>query len=270
MMIDDKKDTVYVGETEKTPYITLSLGKVETINALRFVNVKNEDDIKNYKIEISKDNKTYTTLENKKVKDDNGVVTMYFNNGKDPWITSYDAAYIRITLNGYNNKEVSIGEIDVLGPTGDNVEFHTANGTDAIGILSKDFVYQEKDETHEEMKIPAGSIIFTGEYKGNPAYNVVLLYDENGQIIGGADSEGNLNAEQIILAPNPGDGLLGETASGNWVYWIDGNYATKLPNKVRAELYRVDNALTNEGQRLVSDTLFVNIPNELPKIELNK
>ena len=28
------------------------------------------------------------------------------------------------------------------------------------------------------MKIPAGSIIFTGEYKGNPAYNVVLLYDE--------------------------------------------------------------------------------------------
>ena len=26
----------------------------------------------------------------------------------------------------------------------------------------------------------------------------------------------------------------------------------------------------NEGQRLVSDTLFVNIPNELPKIELNK
>lgn len=270
MMIDDKKDTVYVGETEKTPYITLSLGKVETINALRFVNVKNEDDIKNYKIEISKDNKTYTTLENKKVKDDNGVVTMYFNNGKDPWVTSYDTSYIRITLTGYNNKEVSIGEIDVLGPTGDNVELHTASGTPAIGILSKDFVYQEADETHEEMKIPAGSIVFTGEYKGNPAYNVVLLYDENGQIVGGNDSEGNLNAEQIILAPNPGDGLLGETASGNWVYWIDSKYATSLPDKVRAELYRVDNALTNEGQRLVSDTLFVNIPKELPEIEFNK
>lgn len=269
-MIDDKKDTVYVGETKETPYITLALGKVETVNALRFVNAQSAEDVKNYKIEISKDNKVYTTLENKELKDDNGVLTMYFNNGKDPWITSYDVSYIRITLTGYNNKEVSIGEIDVLGPTGDNVELHTASGTPAIGILSKDFVYQEADETHEEMKIPAGSIVFTGEYKGNPAYNVVLLYDENGQIIGGSDSEGNLNAEQIILAPNPGNGLLGETASGNWVYWIDNKYATKSPNKVRAELYRVDNALTNEGQRLVSDTLFVDIPEILPEIELGK
>lgn len=270
MMMDDKKDTVYVGETKETPYITLSLGKVETLNALRFVNAQDAKDVKDYTIEISKDNKTYTTLENKEVKDDNGVVTMYFNNGNDPWVTSYDASYIRITLNGYRNKEVRIGEIDVLGPTGDNVELHTANGTPAIGILSKDFVYQEKDETHEEMKIPAGSIVFTGNYKGNPAYNVVLLYDENGQIIGGTDTEGNLNAEQIILAPDPGNGLLGETASGSWVYWIDGQYAASLPKKVRAELYRVDNALTNEGQRLVSDTLFVEIPETLPEIELNK
>lgn len=270
MMMDDKADTVYVGETKETPYITLSLGKVETLNALRFVNAQDAKDVKDYTIEISKDNKTYTTLENKEVKDDNGVVTMYFNNGNDPWVTSYDASYIRITLNGYRNKEVRIGEIDVLGPTGDNVELHTANGTPAIGILSKDFVYQEESATQKEMKIPEGSIVFTGNYKGNPAYNVVLLYDENGQIIGGTDTEGNLNAEQIILAPDPGNGLLGETASGSWVYWIDGQYAASLPNKVRAELYRVDNALTNEGQRLVSDTLFVEIPETLPEIELNK
>lgn len=270
MMIDDKKDTVYIGKTKETPYITIDLGKVETINALRFINGQSVDDISAYKIEVSKDNKTYTTLNNKKLKDEKGVVTMYFNNGEDPWVTSYDASYIRITLNGYKNKEVSLGEIDVLGPTGDNIEFHTVDGTTAIGILSKDFIYQEKDETQEEMKIPAGSIVFTGEYKGNPAYNVVLLYDENAQIIGGSDTEGNLNAEQIILAPNPGDGLLGETESGKWIYWIDRQYAAKLPNKVRAELYRVDNALTNEGQRLVSDTLFVEIPEKLPEISLTK
>ena len=270
MMIDDKKDTVYIGKTKEIPYITIDLGKVETINALRFINGQSVDDIAAYKIEVSKDNKTYTTLNNKKLKDEKGVVTMYFNNGEDPWVTSYDASYIRITLNGYKNKEVSLGEIDVLGPTGDNIEFHTVDGTTAIGILSKDFIYQEKDETQEEMKIPAGSIVFTGEYKGNPAYNVVLLYDENAQIIGGSDTEGNLNAEQIILAPNPGNGLLGETESGKWIYWIDRQYAAKLPNKVRAELYRVDNALTNEGQRLVSDTLFVEIPEKLPEISLTK
>ena len=208
MMMDDKADTVYVGETKETPYITLSLGKVETLNALRFVNAQDAKDVKDYTIEISKDNKTYTTLENKEVKDDNGVVTMYFNNGNDPWVTSYDASYIRITLNGYRNKEVRIGEIDVLGPTGDNVELHTANGTPAIGILSKDFVYQEESATQKEMKIPEGSIVFTGNYKGNPAY-VVLLYDENGQIIGGTDTEGNLNAEQIIFS----------TRSRKWIAW---------------------------------------------------
>ncbi|MCR0191447.1 hypothetical protein MKC78_08190 [[Clostridium] innocuum] len=44
----------------------------------------------------------------------------------------------------------------------------------------------------------------------------------------------------------------------------------QLPEKVRAELYRVDNALTNEGQRLVSDTLLVKIPEILPEITLTK
>lgn len=140
MMIDDKKDTVYIGKTKETPYITIDLGKVETINALRFINGQSVDDIAAYKIEVSKDNKTYTTLNNKKLKDEKGVVTMYFNNGEDPWVTSYDASYIRITLNGYKNKEVSLGEIDVLGPTGDNIEFHTVDGTTAIGILSNIFL----------------------------------------------------------------------------------------------------------------------------------
>ena len=44
----------------------------------------------------------------------------------------------------------------------------------------------------------------------------------------------------------------------------------QLPEKVRAELYRVDNALTNEGQRLVSDTLLVKIPEILLEITLTK
>ena len=43
-----------------------------------------------------------------------------------------------------------------------------------------------------------------------------------------------------------------------------------LPSQVRAELYRVDNAMTNEGQRLVSDTYFVDIPTQLPNITLSK
>ena len=33
------------------------------------------------------------------------------------------------------------------------------------------------------------------------------------------------------------------------------------------ELYRVNDAITLEGQRLVSDTLYIDVPTELPEIE---
>ena len=97
-----------------------------------------------------------------------------------------------------------------------------------------------------------------------------ILYDENGKIVGGINDSGELKAEQIILAKVPDEGELGETYDGTWVYWIapENLDTANLPEKVRAELYRVNNAITNEGQRLVSDSMFYNVPTELPKIEL--
>ena len=119
-------------------------------------------------------------------------------------------------------------------------------------------------------KIPKGSIVFTGTYKGNPAYNVVVLYDEKGKIVGGVDEEGTLTAHQVILADVPEDGLLGETSDGIWIYWIEPENAQTpaISGSVRAQLYRVNDALTNEGQRLVSDTMPYRIPDVLPQITL--
>ena len=56
--------------------------------------------------------------------------------------------------------------------------------------------------------IPKGSIVFTGSYKGNPAYNMVLLFDENGNVVGGKDSDGDTIADQLIFAPDPKEGQL--------------------------------------------------------------
>ena len=89
--------------------------------------------------------------------------------------------------------------------------------------------------------------------------------------MGGTDAAGTLTAHQIILAEDPGNALLGETSEGTWIYWIepsDRDSSFGLPGQVRAELYRVDNALTNEGQRLVSDTEFEAVPKNLPGITL--
>ena len=62
--------------------------------------------------------------------------------------------------------------------------------------------------------IPEGSLVFTGSYKGNPAYNVVLLYDQDGNIVGGVNADGDIVAHQIILAPDPAEGQLGEGSEG--------------------------------------------------------
>ena len=191
------------------------------------------------------------------------VNTVYFRNeNNDPWVCTYDAAQLRLIVKAPAGSEVSISELDVLGPTGDNVEL-MENG---IGLLTQDYVYEQSSG----QAIPEGSLIFTGSYKGNPAYNVVLLYDQNGAIVGGLDEEGNTVAHQIILAPDPENGQLGEVSEGYWVYWIEPDVLQNitLPETVRVELYRVDNATTNEGQRLTSDTLAVQLPETLPPITL--
>ena len=65
---------------------------------------------------------------------------------------------------------------------------------------------------------------------------------------------------------------MGETSDGTWVYYVEPgqwNQETLQAIKgVRGELYRVDNALTNEGERIVSDTLVITIPESLPDITL--
>ena len=81
-----------------------------------------------------------------------------------------------------------------------------------------------------------------------------------------------IDGYQVILADDPKSGNLGETKNGSWVYVVEENAMDKdgqyIPNeknpyfeklksgkgKVRFELYRVDDAFTLEGERLVSDT----------------
>lgn len=276
-IIDGSGSTVYHGQaSDGDPYLILDMKKNTEVTALRYTQGDSGNPIGTYRIEVSSDGKTYTKVKEGTFELKDGKSTVFLtnkdiagNDAADPWVATYNASYVKITAVGQRGKILSVGEIDILGPSGDNVELLK----EGIGKLKTDYIYQAATEGQEEQKIPAGSIVFTGTYKGNPAYNVVLLYDEKGNIVGGVDQEGAVLANQIILAPDPGNALLGETSEGTWIYWIEpenmtGDFA--VPSQVRAELYRVDNALTNEGQRLVSDTLFVTVPGELPDLEIQK
>ena len=100
----------------------------------------------------------------------------------------------------------------------------------------------------------------------------MILYDEKGKIVGGTDEEGTLMSQQVILADVPDGEDITEVSDGTWIYWIEPEQMENMenPEKVRVELYRVNDALTNDGQRLVSDSLFEEMPAELPGITFGK
>ncbi|MCI8513247.1 MAG: hypothetical protein HFI93_01240 [Lachnospiraceae bacterium] len=194
--------------------------------------------------------------------------TAWFANAEEAYVSTHAVTALKLVINNPGSAELTFAELDVLGVTGDNVDFRRTgeDNTAVIGILSEDYLYGEGPEE----KIPAGSLVFTGSYKGNPAYNVVLLYDQDGNLVGGAaDAEGNKTASQVILADVPA-GEISNVSNGTWVYWIAPEAMAGMvkPERVRAELYRVNNAQTNEGERLVSDSLFETVPENLPNITL--
>ena len=162
----------------------------------------------------------------------------------------------------------------------------TWNTDNAIGILSKAYVLDESTGS----SIPAGSFVVTGKYTGNAAYNVVKLYNQNYKLYDESTENklgGLVNGYQSIFADMPDEGHIVNVKDGFWIYWLEplsgdnaGKYGlpgagedgsdivVEIPTKVYAELYRVDNAITLAGERLVSDTFVVDVPQTLPMIEI--
>lgn len=259
---DGNSSTEYIGTISENAEITLGFNRYETISGFKYT-AGSGAALGNYIIMVRTENGTWQEAASGYL---GGSGVVFFENADRKYISTYKADAVKLVICDQPGQEISIAELDVLGVTGDDVDFRSAESTPAIGVLSEDYKYGGG----ENDVIPKGSIVFTGAYKGNPAYSVVMLFDQNGNVVGGTDSEGYLTANQIILADDPGSGLLEDVANGTWIYWLtpSDNYSLNGISQVRAELYRVNNALTNEGERLVSDSMFVDVPQILPEISL--
>ncbi len=269
-LIDNNYDTDYVASVDgQEGQITIALHeKVDNLVGLSYKS-KSNNALQNYRVEVSTDNREWTQVTPNSVKETvNGDVhTAYFNPDGGDKLCVYPAQYIRLMIQDEN---ISISEIDLKGITGDNIEL----SQEGIGILQNEVDLGEDSQGNKQI-IPQGSIVFKGTYKGNPAYNIPLLFDGEGNII---ETDGAIFAD-----PLKGDEKLGEVSEGIWIYWVDPNgeyteekHYENVKDKlqtVRAELYRVDDATKLEGERLTSDTLLVNMPRgsgSLPNIEVSR
>lgn len=263
---DRTESGTYHGKSEGNAVITIDMHKTEQVTALKYLG----DALTGMTIEVSQDGTAWTAVkEGYTGLSGTGEQTVWFDSVKeslrDSWIGTYDARYVRMTIP--QSGEIAIQEIEICGPSGDNLEFMKAGeDTPAVGVLTADYKYGSQDSD----VIKKGSLIFTGTYKGNPAYNVVVLYDTEGNVIGA--KEDAVQAGQVIFADVPEQGNLGETSNGTWVYYVEpGQWDAESLQKikgVRGELYRVDDALTLEGERIVSDTQIIQLPDSLPDITL--
>lgn len=270
---DGAEGTVYTGTAfDKNPQVILNLNQTETITGLQYTLAGEGTPIGAYEISISQDGINYSKVKSGRFQTENGGLagkkqTVYFNKGNDTWLYAYEAAYVKLVATNQKGVPISIGELDLLGQTGDNVEFYSA---DSIGILREDY-HAGTGEGGSEAIIPAGSVVFAGTYKGNPAYNTVLLFDQDGSVVGGTNAAGDILAGQMIFANVPEHGELGETNEGTWIYYIepqDMPDGFTLPASVRAELYRVDDAHSSQGERITADTLWMTVPETLPQITI--
>lgn len=265
--IDNDNATEYVGTVQENAEVLLEFNQPLTITALQYTPGSSAQPIGKYSISVLTEKGEWTQAAEGTF-DQNKQQTVYFTTADQVKgnIAAYKATAVKLFLKD-TGSEISIAELDLLGVTGDNVDFRTTQESSrpAIGKLTKDFIYGSEAEDF----IPAGSIVFNGSYKGNPAYNVVLLYDQDGNNVGGFDpADGSLNAAQIVLADVPEGGLIQNVSDGDWLYWVEPNTDLSKVKQVRAELYRVDDAKTLAGQRLVSDSLFVDMPASIPDMTL--
>lgn len=216
----------------------------------------------------------------------------YFNRPSDSTgnsIWTYDAAVVQVT--GVPADAV----VELLAYPGDRLDFYPGA---TVGILKDDYKYGDGADDI----IPAGTLIVTGIYRGDPAYNTVELqavYDLSNEV-GEGDGETRetvtrtVNGYGLLFAEINGDGTVSDTTDGFWIFvpdwdaehelnleagWEtpsyvgeDGELAEQdgilYPMEIRAVLYRTNEAVegsytdSSVNRRVTSQTLWISFPDE--------
>ena len=216
--------------------------------------------------------------------DDKSSYLTYFQKpgaeAADTRIWTYDAKTVVVT-------GVPEGaDIQLISYAGDDVAF-LENG--AVGVLSKAYRYG----TEAGQVIPAGTLIVTGAYRGDPAYQTVKIEGRfTRTVLTDGDDEVKtitetrwLDGRALLFAEIPADGKVCDISDGLFIFIpnvqreaeLQGeasgcNDASLLPAQMRAVLSRTDQPTLPDSQRVTAETLWINTPGgtDLPVIVLEE
>lgn len=274
-LIDGDTTTFFNGslrieEKDKTtPYLIIDMNTKIDIAGIKYRTIATDgqmlpNTISKFNVYVSQDRVNWTlaksgTFDLNSANDYSQIV--YFDKegttGGDQLWTYTDISYVKIEAVG--NQGISGAEIDVIAPPGDNVEM----SNDTIGVLKDPYKYL--NSKGEEVEIAAGSVVFKGDYRGNPAFNAMLLVDAE-------DDQKFYEGDNFLFAKLNSNAEVAEIAQGYWFFVVTPEQYESMKGKsIRAELYRVNDAETNEGQRLTSTSRAVtNLPayDDLPFMEI--
>ena len=222
---------------------------------------------------------------NQAVDDPSGYLTYFQKPGagaEDTRIWTYDAKTVTIT--GVPGGTAD-GDICLISYAGDDVAFLE---TGSVGVLSEEYRYG----TEDGQVIPAGTLIVTGTYRGNPVYQTVKIEGLFSRTILTGDDEVEIETEQrwldgrtLLFAEVPDDGEVSDISDGLFLFIpnvqreaeLQGetsgcNDASLLPAQMRAVLSRTDLPDTADSQRVTAETLWINTPGgtDLPAIVLEE
>ncbi len=230
------------------------------------VKFSNVTETPNITVEVSTDGENWAVAKQDTLKE--GI--MYFNKpgaeANDDRIWTYDATYIRITGQGIEN--FTDEQIDVITYPGDAVYF--TDGT--IGRLDSDYHFGGG-------VIEKGTLVVMGSYRGHPVYSKIVLsaeyvaekdYDDSERP--GYDASETVTAvegDMYMFAELPEDEQVSKVGNGIWLFVPK---EQSLPSRIKANMFRTDNATSTENGRLVSDTKWLLVPSEedMPLIDLNE
>lgn len=214
--------------------VTIAFNKPTDVCGIRYFPGSNaQGTFKRLWVQVSDDGVNWRSAGYKEITDAtfaaSSSVSVYFTNalvmpnadvgaGADSRISVQRASFVRISdLDRNTTSPLSIAELDVIGSLPDAISFESKDGArPCIGVTDADVRLKaaaDGADSDAETLIPAGSLVLSGAFTGNPGQSTIVLRDALGEVV-------SAGTRQVICADRDLGNSISYSSNGRWVVWF--------------------------------------------------